>query len=288
MKATICSFFVTAAACFFTANGLLAQEPAETGERQPARGSLVEDRSRPQAARSRRRPLRIRRGGQGGRSLAIGDRTLSRAAASVSTRTAARQSFADQGTRVRSGPHAFRGRRRRKKTRTKSSEAQATLKMGVCFFEARNYGKCFKIHARRDREVPRQPAGQSGLLLHRPGTFPARALQPGDLRAGASRHGPGDRWRQAATRSRPASGCSSRSRTPIWPPWGPTRSSRSLQTTTATSKSSIACQSAATCGWCLGSILTALGKAAAGQRRARSPAATTKSRSLRRSAHGRP
>ncbi len=155
MKATIYSFIVAAAVCCSVPATLVAQEPAG-GDKQPARGSLVEDR----AAR---------------KLLEAGDARYD--ADEYAKAVEVWQSVIERYPRgrVRFDAHMRLGNylldRERAYDRARShfeavsaeenkdetQRAQATLKMGVCFYEARNYGKCFKVMRDVIEKFPTSP-----------------------------------------------------------------------------------------------------------------------------------
>ncbi len=143
MKTTFCLLLTFAAACC-PAGTVLAQDPAGAGDKSPVRGSLVEDR----AAR---------------KLLEAGDARYD--ADEYGKAVDVWQSVIERypRSRVRFDAHMRLGNylldRERAQDRARAhfeaasaeenkddaQRAQATLKSGVCFYQAGNYGKCFKV-----------------------------------------------------------------------------------------------------------------------------------------------
>ena len=147
--------------------------PARSRADSPARGSIVEDRAARKLLEAGDCPLRGRRGHQGGRGLAVGHRTLSAQPRPLRGPPAAGQLPARPASGPTTGPASTSKRSPPKRTATKSSGPRPRSRWASASIEARNYGKMLSGDAGRDREVPGQPAGERGLLLHRPGPLPA-------------------------------------------------------------------------------------------------------------------
>ena len=157
----------------------------------------------------------------------------------------------DQGTGLRPGPHPLRSRGRRGEPQRRAAGRRHAEDRRL-LLRSPQLRQVLQGHARRDREVSRQPAGQPGLLLHRPGPLPAGPLQPGDRRAGTRRHRPVRRRTEASVEKVEAGKrLFVRSKTPTWPPWSRARPSRSrCETTRGDAKPSSASRSAAMSASC--------------------------------------
>ena len=231
----------------------------------------------PQAAGSRRRPARRRRTGQGGRSLAVGHRALPAQPGPLRRPPAPRQLPARPRAGLRPGPHALRGGRRRGEPR-RGTARRRHAQDGRLLLRGAATSASASSHARRDREVPGQPAGQPGLLLHRPRPLPAGPLQPGHRgpgKVGTALAGEEGKVEKVEAGKR----LFIRSKTPTWPPWNRARPSRSRSRRRSGDMETVECYPIGrNVRVVLGSIPTALGKPKPGNGRLKS-AATTRSRS---------
>ncbi len=156
MKASCPAFLLLLGAWLIAAGRLPAQEPAPDGEKQPVRGSLVEDR----AAR---------------KLLEAGDARYDsdEYAKAVEVWQSVIERYPRGRVRfdahMRLGNYLLDRERAYDRARThfeatasednkdEAQRALATLKMGVCFYEARNYGKCFKVMRDVIEKFPTSP-----------------------------------------------------------------------------------------------------------------------------------
>ena len=206
-----CFFILLAASLFRPRTEARRRSRRQRGPRLDRRRSGC-----PEAARSRRRPVRRRRIHQGRRGLAVGDRALSAQQGPLRRPHAAGQLLARHANGPTTGPASTSKPPPAKRTRRRAA-GRSHAEDGHLLLSRPQLRQVLSGDARRDREVPGQPASQPGVLLHRPGPLPARPLQPGDSRLGKGRHdarrrerpGRKGRSRQAAVRAR--------SKTPTWP-----------------------------------------------------------------------
>lgn len=108
--------------------------------------------------------------------------------------------------------------------------AEATLKIGSCFYHARNYGKCFQVMRDVIQKFPVSKHVNEAYYFIGLGHFQlghySRAIEALEKSARPSRA-----TTAASKKSRRESGCSSKSKTPIWP-----SSSRAKQSTCRSSR----------------------------------------------------
>ena len=114
-------------------------------------------------------------------------------------------------------------------TGTRQRAPPATFKIGVCYYEARNFGKCFKLMRDVIEKYPVSPEVNQAYFYLGVGHFQqghySRAIAALE-RVGTALSGDGKQGRETFEAGKAAS--TSASMTPTWPRWSWARQSRSM------------------------------------------------------------